>query len=64
MIFAPVVVRFALVFPLLPVEAVLERPAAVKGAPLSGAAKRTLDGEDRSERMGPEGEDREKLAGE
>jgi hypothetical protein len=28
-----------------------ERPAAVKGAPLSGAAPRTLDGEGRSERM-------------
>jgi hypothetical protein len=27
---------------------------AVKGAPI-GAAKRTLDGEDRSERMGKEG---------
>jgi hypothetical protein len=26
----------------------LERPGAVKGAPLLGAAKRTLDGEDRS----------------
>jgi len=25
-----------------------ERPAAVKGAPFLGAAKRTLDGEDRS----------------
>jgi hypothetical protein len=25
-----------------------ERPEAVKGAPLLGAAKRTLDGEDRS----------------
>ena len=28
-----------------------ERPGAVKGAPLLGAAKRTLDGENRSERM-------------
>jgi hypothetical protein len=28
-----------------------ERPGAVKGAPLLGAAKRTLDGEDRFERM-------------
>ncbi len=32
-----------------------ERPAAVKGAPLSAAAERTLDGEDRSETMGKEG---------
>ena len=29
-------------------KAFSERPAAVKGAPLLGAAKRTLDGEDRS----------------
>jgi hypothetical protein len=29
----------------------LERPGAVKGAPLLGAAKRTLDGEDRSGTM-------------
>jgi hypothetical protein len=29
-------------------RAFLERPGAVKGAPLLGAAKRTLDGEDRS----------------
>src|SRR5207302_10054675 len=28
-----------------------ERPGAVKGAPLLGAAKRTLDGEDRSARL-------------
>ncbi|PYX80751.1 MAG: hypothetical protein DMG70_22295 [Acidobacteria bacterium] len=32
-----------------------ERPAAVKGAPLFGAAKRTLDGEDRSARILREG---------
>jgi len=33
-----------------------ERPAAVKGAPLFGAAKRTLDGgEDRSARIPQEG---------
>jgi len=31
-----------------------ERPGAVQGAP-PGAAKRTLDGEDRSARMGKEG---------
>src|SRR5205085_3140651 len=31
-----------------------ERPGAVQGAPL-GAAQRTLDGEDRSEMMEPEG---------
>ena len=31
-----------------------ERPGAVKGAPI-GAAQRTLDGEDRSERMAEEG---------
>src|SRR5579864_2646521 len=31
-----------------------ERPGAVQGAPL-GAAQRTLDGEDRSARMGREG---------
>jgi hypothetical protein len=29
-----------------------ERPGAVKGAPLLDAAKRTLDGEDRSARLG------------
>ena len=32
----------------------LERPGAVKGAPI-GAAKRTLDGEDRSETIEEEG---------
>src|ERR1022692_1165536 len=32
-----------------------ERPGAVKGAPLLGAAKRTLDGEDRSEMITEEG---------
>jgi len=32
-----------------------ERPGAVKSAPLLGAAKRTLDGEDRSEMIGREG---------
>jgi len=32
-----------------------ERPAAVKGAPLLGAAKRTLDGEDRSATISQEG---------
>jgi hypothetical protein len=36
----------------------LERPGAVKGAPLFGAAKRTLDGEDRSKRIESEGKDR------
>ena len=36
----------------------LERPGAVKGAPLLGAAKRTLDGEDRSGTMRKEGEAR------
>jgi len=32
-----------------------KRPGAVKGAPLLGAAKRTLDGEDRSEMISEEG---------
>jgi hypothetical protein len=32
-----------------------ERPGAVKGAPLLGAAQRTLDGEDRSEMIDPKG---------
>ena len=32
-----------------------KRPGAVKGAPLLGAAKRTLDGEDRSEMIAEEG---------
>ena len=36
----------------------MERPGAVKGAPLLGAAKRTLDGEDRSKRIELEGKDR------
>src|SRR5713101_5518429 len=36
---------------LLPGDVVSERPGAVKGAPLLGAAKRTLDGEDRSARL-------------
>jgi hypothetical protein len=36
----------------------LERPGAVKGAPLFGAAKRTLDGEDRSKIIELEGKDR------
>ena len=41
-------------FPL--VQKVLsERPGAVKGAPLLGAAQRTLDGEDRSEMIAEEG---------
>jgi hypothetical protein len=31
-----------------------ERPGAVKGAPLLGAAMRTLDGEDRSEKTAEE----------
>jgi integrase/recombinase XerD len=39
----------------------LERPGAVKGAPLLGAAKRTLDGEDRSERIESEGKGRRKV---
>jgi hypothetical protein len=41
-------------FPLLRV-CCPERPGAVKGAPLLGAAKRTLDGEDRSEMIAEEG---------
>jgi hypothetical protein len=41
----------------------LERPGAVKGAPLFGAAKRTLDGEDRSKTIELEGKDRRKVAG-
>ena len=36
----------------------MERPGAVKGAPLFGAAKRTLDGEDRSKIIELEGKDR------
>jgi hypothetical protein len=32
-----------------------ERPGAVKGAPVLGAAKRTLDGEDRSKMIVEEG---------
>jgi hypothetical protein len=36
-------------------EQCAERPAAVKGAPLFGAAKRTLEGEDRSARIPQEG---------
>jgi len=36
----------------------LERPGAVKGAPLFGAAKRTLDREDRSKILELEGKDR------
>ena len=39
----------------------LERPGAVKGAPLLGAAKRTLDGEDRSEKIAEEGKAGRKL---
>jgi hypothetical protein len=39
----------------------LERPGAVKGAPLLGAATRTLDGEDRSERIESEGKGRRKV---
>jgi hypothetical protein len=42
----------------------LERPGTVKGAPAFGAAKRTLDGEDRSETIVLEGKDLEKIAGE
>jgi predicted nucleic acid-binding protein len=42
---------------------VLERPGAVKGAPLFGAAKRTLDCEDRSKRIELEGKDRGKVSG-
>jgi hypothetical protein len=38
-----------------------ERPGAVKGAPLLGAAKRTLDGEDRSEMIAEEGKARRKI---
>ena len=41
----------------------MERPGAVKGAPLFGAAKRTLDGEDRSKIIELEGKDRRKAAG-
>src|ERR1035437_9060897 len=39
-----------------------ERPGAVKGAPLLGAAKRTLDGEDRSEMIAEEGKAGERSA--
>jgi hypothetical protein len=39
-----------------------ERPGAVKGAPVLGAAKRTLDGEDRSERMRKERKARQSIA--
>jgi hypothetical protein len=38
-----------------------ERPGAVKGAPVLGAAKRTLDGEDRSERIRKQGKAGESL---
>ncbi len=38
-----------------------ERPGAVKGAPLLGAAKRTLDSEDRSEMIAEEGKARRKV---
>jgi len=38
-----------------------ERPGAVKGAPLLGAAQRTLDGEDRSEMIDQEGKAERKL---
>ena len=41
----------------------MERPGAVKGAPLFGAAKRTLDSEDRSKRIKLEGKDRGEVAG-
>ena len=34
-------------------SACLQRPGAVKGAPFLGAAKRTLDGEDRCDRIDP-----------
>jgi hypothetical protein len=37
-----------------------ERPGAVKGAP-SGAAQRTLDGEDRSETVGRQGKQGRRL---
>jgi hypothetical protein len=40
----------------------LERPGAVKGAPLLGAAKRTLDGEDRSKTIGERERRGERLA--
>src|ERR1035437_5216003 len=39
-----------------------EGPGAVKGAPLLGAAKRTLDGEDRSEMIAEEGKAGERSA--
>jgi hypothetical protein len=39
----------------------LERPGADKGAPLLGAEKRTLDGEDRSARIESEGKGRRKV---
>ncbi len=38
-------------------KALSERSGAVKGAPSSGAAKRTLDGVDRSEMMAQEGKE-------
>jgi len=39
------------------VENASERPGAVKGAPI-GAAERTVDGEERSERIEEEGKER------
>ena len=48
-------------FPLLRV-CCSERPGAVKGAPLLGAAKRTLDGEDRSEMIAEEGKAGRKIS--
>jgi hypothetical protein len=42
---------FGMSLSLLSGDVVSERPGAVKGAPLLGAAKRTLDGEDRSGRL-------------
>jgi len=40
-----------------------ERPGAVKSAPLLGAAKQTLDGEDRSGTMGAERKARRNIVG-
>ena len=49
-------------FPLVRGGGASERPGAVKGAPLLGAAERTLNGEDRSEMIAEEGKAGEQLA--
>ena len=48
---------FGMSLSLLSRKVLSERPGAVKGAPLLGAAQRTLDGEDRSETVYEEGKE-------